>query len=130
MMCVYLNSDFHVKPLHVFPICCNTYPESLDRTHSCFLSHIGHRDFGYILWSTDYEDPKFDEKVMTMFEKVKPLYQELHAYVRDKLSERYPGRFDPKGPIPAHLFGNPWAQQWTNISVSYTHLTLPTILLV
>jgi peptidyl-dipeptidase A len=40
----------------------------------------------------------------------------LHTYVRWKLAEKYgPGVVPPDGPIPAHLLGNPWAQEWGNI---------------
>ena len=35
-----------------------------------------------------------------------PLYKELHAYVRSKLIETYPGgHIHPEGPLPAHLLG-------------------------
>lgn len=34
-----------------------------------------------------------------------PLYKELHAYVRARLTEVYPGHIDPQGPLPAHLLG-------------------------
>lgn len=33
------------------------------------------------------------------------LYKRVHAYVRMRLQEVYPGRIDPKGPIPAHILG-------------------------
>lgn len=83
--------------------------------HSYIFRYAGYPDYGNYLWLTNYEDPKFNQKVMYMFEEVKPLYEELHAYVRYKLVKRYPSRFNPQGPIPAHLFGNPWAQQWGNL---------------
>ena len=44
-----------------------------------------------------------------------PLYEQLHAYVRQRLYETYGEIVDPHGPIPAHLLGNMWAQQWDNI---------------
>ena len=34
-----------------------------------------------------------------------PLYKELHAYVRAKLQETYPGHIHPEGGLPAHLLG-------------------------
>jgi peptidyl-dipeptidase A len=47
---------------------------------------------------------------------VRPLYLSLHAYVRWKLREKYgPDVVPEKGPIPAHLLGNLWAQEWANI---------------
>lgn len=33
------------------------------------------------------------------------LYKKLHAYVRMRLQEVYPGKIDPKGPIPSHILG-------------------------
>jgi len=48
---------------------------------------------------------------------LKPLYEQLHAYVRNKLVKRYgEGTVDPHGPIPAHLLGNMWSQSWNNIA--------------
>ena len=53
---------------------------------------------------------------MNMFENIKPLYREVHAYIRHKLSLRYPGKFSSSGPIPAHIFGyDSWLHQWNNI---------------
>ncbi len=47
---------------------------------------------------------------------MKPLYEQLHAYVRWKLREKYGAQVVPEsGPIPAHLLGNIWAQQWDNL---------------
>ncbi len=44
----------------------------------------------------------------------KPLYVSLHSYVRWKLREKYGEVVLAKGPIPAHLLGNIWAQDWSN----------------
>jgi peptidyl-dipeptidase A len=47
---------------------------------------------------------------------VKPLYDGLHCYARDRLAAKYGASKVPAGkPVPAHLFGNIWAQQWNNI---------------
>jgi peptidyl-dipeptidase A len=46
---------------------------------------------------------------------VRPLYLKLHAYTRLKLREKYGDIVPANGPIPAHLLGNIWAQDWTNI---------------
>jgi peptidyl-dipeptidase A len=43
------------------------------------------------------------------------LYLSLHAYVRAKLHEKYGDVVPVDGPIPAHLLGNIWAQDWTNV---------------
>ncbi|KAK8737724.1 hypothetical protein OTU49_004209, partial [Cherax quadricarinatus] len=44
------------------------------------------------------------------------LYKKLHAYVRMRLQEVYPGKIDPTGPIPSHILGDMWAQDWSNIA--------------
>jgi peptidyl-dipeptidase A len=47
---------------------------------------------------------------------VQPLYLSLHAYVRSRLRKHYgPSVVPDGGPIPAHLLGNMWAQQWGNV---------------
>jgi peptidyl-dipeptidase A len=47
---------------------------------------------------------------------VKPLYAELHCYVRSRLQQVYGKDRVPDGkPIPAQLLGNMWAQEWGNI---------------
>ncbi|XP_072174092.1 angiotensin-converting enzyme-like [Diadema setosum] len=63
-----------------------------------------------------YEDPEFETKVDALWRDIKPMYLQLHAYVRRKLSQQYGvDKVDPTEPIPAHLLGNMWAQQWNNI---------------
>ena len=46
-----------------------------------------------------------------VWEKVKPLYQELHAYVRHMLSKKYTN-ISKDGCIPANLLGDMYAQNW------------------
>ena len=65
-------------------------------------------------WRSWYEVDDLEGMVEGFWNKLKPLYQELHAYVRYKLSKKY-SEMSPKGPIPAHLLGNMWAQSWVNI---------------
>ncbi|XP_072156019.1 angiotensin-converting enzyme isoform X2 [Bemisia tabaci] len=68
----------------------------------------------YWLWS--YEDPHFQEEIAHLWQQLKPLYLQIHAYVRRKLREKYGENIVPrKRPIPAHLLGNMWAQQWNLI---------------
>ena len=58
----------------------------------------------------------FAAMVDEMWGDVKPLYDALHCHVRAKLSDFYGDRVVPdSGPIPAHLLGNMWAQEWGNI---------------
>jgi peptidyl-dipeptidase A len=57
----------------------------------------------------------FTQELDRLWAQVQPLYNSLHAYVRMKLHERYGDVVAPAGPIPAHLLGNIWAQDWSNV---------------
>lgn len=73
----------------------------------------GWKDIGQY-WRSWYEVEDLEGMVEEFWNKLRPLYQELHAYVRYKLSKKYP-QMSTDGPIPAHLLGNMWAQSWVNI---------------
>jgi peptidyl-dipeptidase A len=78
---------------------------------------IGFADSG-AMWRSKYdmEPAAFAAEVDRLWEQVRPLYVSLHAYVRNKLREKYGANVVPeKGPIPAYLLGNMWAQSWDNI---------------
>ncbi|XP_032891036.1 angiotensin-converting enzyme isoform X3 [Amblyraja radiata] len=67
-------------------------------------------------WRSWYDSPTFAEDLEKIYNDLKPLYLNLHAFVRRKLYNRYGSKYiNLKGPIPAHLLGNMWAQQWNNI---------------
>jgi len=64
----------------------------------------------------DYESDTFQQEMEETWQGLKPLYQELHAYVRTKLNKFYGNIIVKKnGPIPAHILGNMWGQQWNNL---------------
>ncbi|KAL4710799.1 hypothetical protein ACJJTC_009348 [Scirpophaga incertulas] len=68
------------------------------------------------LWQADYEMTDFEEQLESLWCDVKPLYEQIHAYVRKKLRDKYGEEVVSKrGPIPAYLLGNMWAQTWGNI---------------
>lgn len=73
------------------------------------------------LWLDDFESDDIREQLYNLWEQVKPLYLQIHAYVRYKLREKYGDIVSEKGPLPAHLLGNMWAQTWNNI----VDITLP-----
>ncbi|MEM6367174.1 MAG: M2 family metallopeptidase [Myxococcota bacterium] len=78
---------------------------------------IGFPDLGE-LWRSGYDmkTDAFAYEVERLWNQMSPLYEALHCYVRSKLVEHYGAdKVDPKGPIPAHLLGNMWAQEWGNI---------------
>ena len=85
------------------------------------LANKGAKELGFAdtgaMWRSKYDMPPdaFAAELDRIWEQVKPLYLSLHAYVRTKLREKYGDRVPANGPIPAHLLGNMWAQEWGNI---------------
>jgi peptidyl-dipeptidase A len=84
------------------------------------LSNKGAREIGFAdtgaMWRSKYDMPPADyaKEVDRLWEQVKPLYLSLHTYVRNRLREKYGAQVVPAdGPIPAHLLGNMWAQDWS-----------------
>ena len=86
------------------------------------LGNQGAREMGFAdvgaMWRSNYDMPPADfaKELDRLWEQVRPLYVSLHAYVRWKLAEKY-GKdvVREDEPIPAHLLGNMWAEEWTNI---------------
>ncbi|XP_013394530.1 angiotensin-converting enzyme-like [Lingula anatina] len=75
----------------------------------------GYRDTGDY-WRSWYDTADFRDQLEQLYEEMKPLYLNLHAYVKNKLKAKYgESLFPPSGHIPAHLLGNMWAQSWNNI---------------
>jgi len=85
------------------------------------LSNKGARQLGFAdngaMWRSKYDmtPDAFAQELDRLWEQVRPLYLSLHAYVRNRLREKYGEAVPAKGPIPAHLLGNMWAQDWDNI---------------
>ena len=80
-------------------------------------SELGFSDLG-AMWRSGYDMPPedFPGELDRLWAEVKPLYEALHCHVRAKLGEQYGADLVPQdGPIPAHLLGNMWAQDWSNI---------------
>ncbi|HEX7236931.1 MAG TPA: M2 family metallopeptidase, partial [Gammaproteobacteria bacterium] len=75
---------------------------------------LGFADVG-ALWRAGYDMPPddFTVEVDRLWSQVKPLYDDLHCYVRGKLNEKYGDDVVPLDkPIRADLLGNMWAQSW------------------
>jgi peptidyl-dipeptidase A len=78
---------------------------------------IGNSDLGQ-LWRSGYDmSPEaFLADTERLWAQLQPLYQALHCKVRSELQKTYGKAKVPDGaPIPAHLLGNLWAQEWTNV---------------
>jgi peptidyl-dipeptidase A len=97
-------------------------PMKAGYTRFVALGNQGARDAGFgdlgEMWRAKYDQTpeEFSRTVEGLWQQVAPLYTELHAYVRRRLRETYGDDAVPKsGPVPAHLFGNMWAQSWEHL---------------
>jgi len=86
------------------------------------LSNQGARELGFkdtgALWRAGYDmsPEQFSAELDRLWNQVRPLYLALHTYIRARLVQKYGAQIvPPEGPIPAHLLGNPWAQEWGGI---------------
>ena len=85
------------------------------------LSNKGAKELGFAdtgaMWRSRYDMPpdEFARELDRLWEQLRPLYLSLHTYVRSRLHQKYGDAVPAEGPIPAHLLGNIWAQDWTNV---------------
>ena len=86
------------------------------------LANEGARELGYkdlgAMWRAGYDMPAddFSKEATRLWSQVQPLYKQLHCYTRARLAQKYGEDKVPAGkPIPAHLLGNMWAQQWDTL---------------
>ena len=96
-------------------------PMKKDYARFAELSNKGARELGFAdtgaLWRSKYDMPAddFTKELDRLWAQVQPLYLKLHAYMRLKLREKYGDIVPENGAIPAHLLGNIWAQDWSNV---------------
>ncbi|NNC72939.1 MAG: M2 family metallopeptidase, partial [Sphingomonadaceae bacterium] len=86
------------------------------------IANEGAQDLGYddagAMWRSQYDmDPdEFAAMTERLWNELRPLYEQLHTYVRAELNEEYGDDVQAAtGPIRADLLGNMWAQEWGNI---------------
>jgi len=87
------------------------------------LVNEGARELGYAdtgaMWRSGYdmEPDAFSAETDRLWEQVRPLYEQLHCYTRDKLQQTYGVERGVvgEGLLPAHLMGNMWQQDWGNL---------------
>lgn len=78
---------------------------------------VGAADLGD-MWRSAYDmsPADFEKETDRLWGQLKPLYDDLHCYVRAKLSKKFGAdKVAPSGPLPAHMLGNMWAQEWANL---------------
>ena len=101
----------------------HTIAPPMRRDYSRFveLSNKGAKELGFAdtgaMWRAKYDMPpdEFTKEVDRLWGQVRPLYLALHTYVRMKLHQKYGDAVPASGGLPAHLLGNIWAQDWSNI---------------
>ncbi|MBI2379910.1 MAG: M2 family metallopeptidase [Gammaproteobacteria bacterium] len=86
------------------------------------IANEGAKELGFAdtgaMWRAKYDMPAddFAKELDRLWGQVKPLYDSLHCHVRTKLNAHYGDSVVAKDkPIPAHLLGNMWAQEWGSI---------------
>jgi peptidyl-dipeptidase A len=96
-------------------------PMRKDYVRFAELSNKGAKELGFAdtgaMWRAKYDMPPddFTKELDRVWGQLQPLYLKLHAYARLKLREKYGDVVPATGPIPAHLLGNIWSQDWSNI---------------
>jgi len=83
------------------------------------LANEGARELGFKdvgdLWRSGYDmtPQQFSMEIDKLYEQMKPLYAQLHCYMRARLNDKYGDDVQPRtGMIRADLLGNMWAQEW------------------
>ena len=97
-------------------------PMRADYARLVEIANEGSRELGYkdtgALWRSKYDMPAeaFGPELDRLWGQLKPLYDSLHCYTRARLNQKYGDAVVPLDqPIPAHVLGNMWAQQWDQI---------------
>ena len=97
-------------------------PMKADYVRLAEIANQGAQELGFAdtgaMWRAGYDMPSDDFAKLTdkLWLEVKPLYDELHTYVRGQLHKKYGAAVQANtGPIRADLLGNMWAQEWGNI---------------
>lgn len=94
-----------------------------DYTRFVSLINEGARDLGYAdageLWRSGYDmsPAQLSAETDRLWGQVKPLYEQLHCYAGARLDAKYgANRGHVAGHmLPAHLLGNMWQQDWSNL---------------
>jgi peptidyl-dipeptidase A len=97
-------------------------PMGADYARMVAIANEGAKELGFkdtgAMWRSGYDMPADDFAALTdkLWMEVKPLYDELHTFTRNKLNAKYGDAVQSKtGPIRADLLGNMWAQEWGDI---------------
>ncbi|CAG5117197.1 unnamed protein product, partial [Candidula unifasciata] len=78
------------------------------------------RDLGE-QWVSRYESRSFRVELQHLYSQIRPLYEQLHAFVRKTLKTMHRIPMLRTGQIPAHVLGNMMADEWSKI---YTNVVI------
>ena len=97
-------------------------PMRADYIRMVGIANQGAKELGYddagAMWRSAYDMSPEEFTALTdkIWLDVKPLYDDLHCFVRAKLNDKYGDEVQSAdGPIRSDLLGNMWAQEWGNI---------------
>ena len=97
-------------------------PMRADYQRMAEISNTGAKELGFAdtgaMWRSrfDMTPQEFEATYDRLLTELKPLYDDMHCYVRTRLNQKYGDSVQPAaGPIRADLLGNMWAQEWGNI---------------
>jgi peptidyl-dipeptidase A len=76
----------------------------------------GYHDVG-VVWREEVGIADLQSLIRELLAGIRPLYDLLHAMIRDVLRKLYPAlpNFGPTDPIPAHILANMWSQNWESL---------------
>lgn len=107
----YIWSEWHDR---VGPPNRNNFMRYIDLANQAAIAH-GYRDAGDQMRAF-YEDSDMYFTVQDLWTQIQPLYRQLFTFVRKGLVRQYGERVVRRnGPIPAHLLGKMWPNNWKNI---------------
>ncbi|CAG4963603.1 unnamed protein product [Colias eurytheme] len=75
----------------------------------------GYKDIG-AAWRDEIELPDLRKLCYQLYESILPLYKLLHGVARFQLRKHYGEIVPERGPIPAHLLGDLWSQNWEHLT--------------
>ncbi|KRY00075.1 Inactive angiotensin-converting enzyme-related protein, partial [Trichinella pseudospiralis] len=68
------------------------------------------------IWQNTYgEKVNLIHLLEKIYDEVRPLYDQLHAYIRNQLRKQYASFMHQDGQIPAHLLGDMSGSNWINL---------------
>ena len=98
-------------------------PMAGDYAHMVEIANEGAQGLGFPnvgdYWLSNYDMPadQMEHEVERLWGQMQPFYEQLHCFVRARLSARYGEAVQSLDqPIRADLLGNMWAQEWGNIA--------------